>query len=303
MHASFENYAPNLRALLALVFVASVGTGTNALAATNQSDEALNAPNGTIHLVLAPAEKFVGRLFLINDWDGGDADNQNAAEELNRNSRIKQDVTLLSDFPDHAPRKVDVDDLVMDAQVLADASKTGPIAVAMGAHSRHMLAWLTKLPEAAYDFRNIVIVTHSNWNELDGSAGYKANYQPGDPPLVDTHGEKLRRGLYPNLAKISDLGVTILEIPRTDSGPGGWGGNVTIAGRESAEIKSLDISDLGLVFYLKTGAVEATRSQRNQFISDTLQKPVTLGEVNRTLITRYWEKNHHVPGEKEDYLP
>ena len=241
--------------------------------ATNKSDTALEAPDGVIDLIPAPEEKFDGRIFLINDWDGGDVDNQNVARELNRNSRMKQDVTLLSDFPDRNPRKVDVDDLVKEVEVLADASKAGKIALAMGAHSRHALAWLTQLPESAYTYNNIVLVTHSNWNELDGRKGYDANRKPGDPPLIDTHGESLRRGLYPNLAKISDLGVKILEIPRTDFGPGGWGGRVATTDGGMTEVKALDISDLGLVYYLKTGIVEATRLQRNQFVSNAMKKP------------------------------
>ncbi len=83
----------------------------------------------------------------------------------------------------------------------------------------------------------------------------------------------LRRGLYLNLARISDLGVKILEIPRTDFGPGGWGGRVATADGEMTEVKALDISDLGLVHYLKTGIVEATRTQRNQFVSNPMKKP------------------------------
>jgi hypothetical protein len=90
--------------------------------------------------------------------------------------------------------------------------------------------------------------------------------------------------LYPSLARISDLGVTILEIPRTDSGPGGWGGRVATSDGEPAAIKDFDISDLGLVHYLKTGVVEATRVQRNQFVSDTMRKPETLDEVDRGTI-------------------
>ena len=166
-------------------------------AAAFQSDTAEESPDGKIELTTAPEREFNGRIFLINDWDGGDADNQNAAEELNRNSRIKQDVTVLSDLPGRSPRKVDVADLVKDAQVLADASRKGRVAIAMGAHSRHVLAWLKELPSDAYNYNNIVVVTHSNWNEVDGRKGYEANFQPGDPPLRDTHGVALRRGLYP----------------------------------------------------------------------------------------------------------
>ena len=227
-------------------------------------------------LDIVPLYAVGSRIFLINDWDGGDADNQNVAAELNRNSRIKRDVTILSDLPDRNPRKVDIDDLVTDVQVFADASRAGKIALAMGAHSRHALAWLTSLPRSAYDYYNIVLVTHSNWNELDGRRGYDANRIPGDPPLIDTHGESLRRGLYPNLARISDLGVKILEIPRTDFGPGGWGGRVTAADGGTTEVKALDISDLGLAHYLKTGIVEATRLQRNQFVSNSMKKPEIL---------------------------
>ncbi|MEM7479265.1 MAG: hypothetical protein AAF483_30135, partial [Planctomycetota bacterium] len=220
-----------------------------------------------------------------------------------QNSRIKQGITVLSDLPGKKPRKVNVDNLVKDVRVLADASKQGPIAIAMGAHSRHVLAWLTKLSPSEYDYANISIVSHSNWNELDGRKGYEENKKPEDPPLQDTHGSDLRRGLYPNLAKISDLGVMILEIPRTDSGPGGWGGSVSKPDGGTAGIKALDISDLGLVHYLKTGVVEATRQQRNQFVSESQRKPANLKEVKPKLITDYWIKNRQVPGIKKDYLP
>lgn len=83
-----------------------------------------------------------------------------------------------------------------------------------------------------------MLVSHSNWNELDGRAGYEANRKPGDPELADTHGAPLRRGLYVNLARISDL---------------------------------------GLVHYLKTGIIQATREQRNEFVSDVARKPERLG--------------------------
>ena len=263
---------------------------------------AVENPNGTIDLIEAPEEKFDGRIFLINDWDGGDADNQLVGEELNRDPRIKQGITILSDLPNRDPRKVQVDDLVKDAAVLADASKKGAIGLAMGAHSRHTLAWLTELPPSAYNYRNIVLVTHSNWNELDGRRGYDANKQAGDPPLVDSHGVDLRRGLYASLSKISDLGVRIYEIPRTDFGPGGWGANVTRSDGEVATVKPFDISDLGLVHYLKTGVTQATREQRNKWVSSIMQKPETLDQVDGELVTRFWEKNENVPGEKEDYL-
>ena len=258
-------------------------------------------PDGLINLVVAPAEKFEGQIFLINDWDGGDKDNQNVGEELNRNAKIKKGVVILSDLPGRIPMKVTVKDLVTDASVLAKASKKGKIAIAMGAHSRHLLAWLTKLPASAYNYENITIVTHSNWNELDGRRGYDQNKKPGDPPLEDTHGVGLRRGLYLSLARIKDLGVTIWEIPRTDRGPGGWGGKIAKADGE-ARVKTLDVSDLGLVHYLKTGVVAATTEQRNQFVSGFLKKPATLDQLKRDLITRYWESNRGIPGEKEDYL-
>ena len=261
----------------------------------------IDNPNGMIDLILAPEERFEGRIFLINDWDGGDADNQLVGEELNRDSKIKEGVTILSDLPDHEPRKVKVDDLVKDAKVLADASQRGKVGLAMGAHSRHVLAWLTELPKSAYNFSNIILVTHSNWNELDGRRGYDANKQAGDPPLVDSHGVELRRGLYPSLAQISDPGETILEIPRTDYGPGGWGANVVRADGEIATVKPFDISDLGLVHYLKTGMIEATRQQRNEWVSSIMRKPEALDEVDRQLVLRFWEKNENVPGEKEDY--
>lgn len=179
----------------------------------------------------------------------------------------------MSDLPGRNPRKVDIDDLEKDVQVFADASRSGKVALAMGAHSRHALAWLTRLPRRAYNYSNIVLVTHSNWNELDGRRGYDANRIPGDPPLIDTQGERLRRGLYPNLARISDMGVKIMEIPRTDFGSGGWGGRVATADGEMTEVKASDISDLGLVHYLKTGIVEATSLQRNQFVSNPMKKP------------------------------
>ena len=258
-------------------------------------------PNGFIELVSAPAKKFDGQIFLLNDWDGGDKDNQNAAEEMNRNSKIKEGVVLLSDYPNNKPKKLIIDDLVTDAHVVAKASKDGKIAIAMGAHSRHALKWLTTLPTENYNYSNIILVTHSNWNELDGKQGYEKNKIPGDPELVDTHGEKLRRGLYPNLARISDLGVEIIEIPRTDHGPGGWGGSIGNSGKKSASIKALDISDLGMVHYLKTGLVEATSSERNEFVSDIMKKTETLNGLNREVITKYWDSNHGVPGKLEDY--
>lgn len=263
---------------------------------------AIDHPNGMIDLIVAPDEKFEGRIFLINDWDGGDADNQLVGEELNRNPRIKEDITILSDLPNRDPRKVTVDGLVKDAQALADASKAGKVGLAMGAHSRHTLAWLTALPKRSYNYKNIVLVTHSNWNELDGRKGYDANKQDGDPPLVDSHGVDLRRGLYVSLAKISDLGVTILEIPRTDFEPGGWGANVTRADGETATVKPFDISDLGLVHYLKTGIAQATREQRNAWVSSVMRKPERLDQVDGKLVTRFWDKNDNVPGKKEDYL-
>lgn len=262
---------------------------------------AVDNPNGMIDLIVAPDEKFEGRIFLINDWDGGDADNQLVGEELNRDSRIKQGITILSDLPNRDPRKVFVEDLVKEATVLADASRAGKVGLAMGAHSRHVLAWLTELPRSSYNFRNIVLVTHSNWNELDGRKGYDANKKPGDPDLLDTHGEDLRRGLYASLAKISDLGVTIYEIPRTDFGPGGWGAKVKRSDGETATVKPFDISDLGLIHYLKTGVVEATREQRNAWVSDIMAKPRSLSQVDGRLVTRFWEKNENVPGEKKDY--
>lgn len=261
----------------------------------------IDNPDGMIDLIVAPKHKFDGKIFLLNDWDGGDKDNQNVGEELNRNSKIKKEVIILSDVPGRKPKKVVVNNLVTDAEVLAKASKKGKVAIAMGAHSRHTLAWLTKLNKSEYNYKNIVIVTHSNWNELDGRAGYERNKKAGDPALIDTHGEDLRRGLYPNLARISDLGVEILEIPRTDMGSGGWGGKIAKSSGKKAAIKTLDISDLGLVHYLKTGITEATTLQRNQFVSDVLKKTNTLSELDRSLITRYWDNNRDVPGTIKDY--
>lgn len=289
-----------IRVVLTCLVVFFALSGDFALA--EPSDAAVEAPDGKIELKAAPERRFEGRIFFINDWDGGDADNQNVAEELNRNPKIRQGVVILSHLPGRNPRKVAVDDLVKEAKVLAHASKKGNIALAMGAHSHHTLAWLTQLPGSAYNYSNIVLVTHSNWNELDGRRGYEANKKPGDPPLKDTHGVNLRRGLCPSLARISDLGVTILELPRTDSGAGGWGGKVANSGGKTAAIKALDISDLGIVHYLKTGITEATRSQRNQFVSDIMKKPEALDKVKRDLITRYWDKNRGVPGKEEDFL-
>ena len=259
-------------------------------------------PDGKIDLVVAPSRVFNGKIFLINDWDGGDADNQNVGEELNRNPKIKDDIVIISDLPGRTPNKVTVQNLVTNAQVLADASKAGKVGIAMGAHSRHVLAWLTKLSGNSYNYNNIFVVTHSNWNEADGGATYNQNKEPGDPDLVDTHGEDLRRGLYPNLAKISDLGVTIWEIPRTDHGAGGWGGAVDKS-NGTAGIKTLDLSDLGQVHYLKTGILNATRTQRNAYCSAELSKPADLSEVKSELITRYWDSNNGVPGVKADYEP
>ncbi|MEM9281655.1 MAG: sulfatase-like hydrolase/transferase [Verrucomicrobiota bacterium] len=230
-----------------------------------------------IDLVEAPRKPFEGTIFFLNDWDGGDEDNQNAALELNRNSPIKEGVILLSDLPGRKPKKVQITDLVTESRRLADESRRGPVAIAMGAHSRHALAWLTELSKKDYQYNNIVLVTHSNWNELDGRAGYEANKQPGDPPLADSHGVDLRAGLYPSLAQISDLGVAIWEIPRTDSGPGGWGGRVNDAdGIDDVAVKPFDISDLGLIHYLKTGKTTATRKERNALVSEEQQKPASL---------------------------
>ena len=53
--------------------------------------ESITNADEMIDLITGPAEKFEGRVFVVNDWDGGDADNQNVGEELNRNSKIKQD--------------------------------------------------------------------------------------------------------------------------------------------------------------------------------------------------------------------
>ena len=269
-------------------------------AQNSQTISPIKNPEENIKMAIAPQKPFNGLIFLLNDWDGGDKDNQNAAEELNRNPQLKNDIVILSDLPNNIPKKVVINDLVTDAAILADASKTGKIAIAMGAHSRHVLAWLTKLPKSAYNFSNITLVTHSNWNELDGRKGYNQNKKPGDPQLEDTHGVGLRRGLYANLARISDLGVTILEIPRTDLGFGGWGGKIDNTGKVS--VKTLDISDLGLVHYLKTGILQATRVQRNEYVSDILKKPATLAELDRTLITRYWDNNNGIPGTKADYV-
>ena len=269
--------------------------------AQKQEYPPINNPNGFITLSNAPEMIFKGQIFLLNDWDGGDKDNQNAAEEMNSNSKIAEGVISISDFPNHPPKKVQVEGLVLDAKVLAAASKKGKVAIAMGAHSRHALAWLTKLPASEYNYNNIVLVTHSNWNELDGKEGYLKNKVDGDPELLDTHGEKLRRGLYPNLARISDLGVEIIEIQRTDHGPGGWGGRLGGNEKKSPSIKALDISDLGMVHYLKTGKSTASTADRNEYVSDIMKKPETLDGLRRDVLTRYWDNNNGVPGELADY--
>ena len=268
---------------------ASMGMGLPAIAQNSVSN-----PQGTINLIKAPKTPFSGRIFFMNDWDGGDEDNQNTAEELARGSKISENITVLSYMPDVVPRKVEVRNLVRDARVLADASQRGPIAIAMGGHSNHMLAWLTKLPRSEYRYSNIFIVSHSNWNEMDGAAGYNANANPCsnrvapgpcDGPIADTYGEALRRGLYPNLARIADLGVTIWEIPRTDNpngrwGDGAWGGRVDKPEGGFEAIKAYDLSDLGLVHYLKTGIRTAYRYQRNSFVSVGQRKPKTTDAIN-----------------------
>lgn len=286
---------------ISFILIIVLATQLSFSQAYTKENSKINDPNGFIELTEAPSVKFAGQIFLLNDWDGGDKDNQNAAEEMNRNSKIKENVLLLSDFPNHKPKKVVVNDLIIDAGVLAEASKTGKIVLAMGGHSRHILAWLTALPANAYNFKNITIVTHSNWNELDGKQGYEKNKISGDPELIDTHGEKLRRGLYLNLAKIHDLGVTIYEIPRTDHGPGGWGGALDTSDKKPIAIKALDISDLGLVHYLKTGLIEATTAQRNAYVSDEMKKTESLESLRSDVIARYWSSNRGVPGNLEDY--
>lgn len=267
-----------MKVTLALALSCLIGI-TYAQKKENQEPKpALKNPDGMIDLIVAPEEKFDGQIFFINDWDGGDKDNQNVGNELNRNPKIKEGIIILADLPGRTPQKVKVEGLVLDAKVLADASKKGKIAIAMGAHSRHVLAWLTKLPNSSYNYQNITIVTHSNWNELDGKAGYDKNKKPGDPELIDTHGEDVRRGLYENLARVSDLGVTIYEIQRTDHGLGGWGGAIGKV-KDEAKTKMFDISDLGMVHYLKTGIVSATSEQRNEFVSDEQKKPAKLNGI------------------------
>lgn len=288
------------RQLLASLTALAICTAPGIAAA---QEATLKDPDGMIPMVRGPQDDFEGRIFFINDWDGGDKDNQNAGEEVNANSPIVQGLTILSDWPGKLPRKVKVEGLVTDAQVLADASREGPLAIAMGAHSRHVIAWLTALPAASYNYSNIVLVTHSNWNEMDGRDGYKANSKPGDPPIEDSDGVALRRGLYRNLARIADLGVTIWEIPRVDHGAGGWGGSFSGLNDESSGVKSLDISDLGVVYYLRTGRTEATHLERNAWASPMMQKPARLEDVPNMHILRYFESNRGVPGEREDYLP
>ncbi|WP_162555962.1 T9SS type A sorting domain-containing protein [Reichenbachiella versicolor] len=254
-------------------------------------------PNGMITLVQAPSKPFTGRIFMQNDWNGGDKDNQVTANELNRNPKIKNNVTFISDTPGFTPNKVSINGLVKNAKVLADASKAGKIAIAMGGYSRQVLAWLTKLPASSYNYNNIVIVSHSNYNEVDGFNYFNANRKPGDPAVLkDTNGTPLRRGLYANLAKISDLGIPIWEIPRTDHGQGGWGGgNLNNPNNgKSTGVKGLDISDLGMVHYLKTGVRNASVAQRNAFVSPFQQKKVLLTNNFSSRITEYWAENRNV---------
>lgn len=98
---------------------------------TNLFAQTVSNPDGLIDLITAPAEKFTGKIFFTNDWDGGDKDNQNVSEEMNRNPKIKTDVVMLSDWPDKAPKKVAVNGIITDAKVLADASKVGKVGIAM----------------------------------------------------------------------------------------------------------------------------------------------------------------------------
>lgn len=276
----------------AVILSASLGA-MSPLAAEEVSD-----PNGIIDMTVAPAKVFTGRIFFQNDWNWGDRDNINVGEELNRNSRIEDGLTLLTQIPNKNPGKVSVNGVIDNAEILADASKKGKVAFAMGGAATHALAWLTELPESRYNYRNITLVTHSNYNESDGKI------------VVDTHGKNLRRGDYPNLTKISDLGVAIWEIPRTDHKNGGWGGRVMKANGTFAAIKAYDISDLGLVAYLRTGELNPDRTARNAFVSDVQQKPETLEEVKSSQILKYWDagangKNHNrgLPGVMSDYLP
>lgn len=250
-------------------------------------------PNGMIDLKVAPKKVFTGRIFFQNDWNFGDEDNINVGLELNRNSKIKQGVTVLTMVPRSNPSRVTVNGVVKWPAVLADASQSGKVAFVLGGVSKQALEWLTILPKSRYNYHNIVLVSHSNYNESDGAV------------TKDTHGEDLRRGTYPNLAKISDLGVTIWEIPRTDHGNAGWGGGSISGpnGKNNVAVKSLDISDLGSVHYLKTGILNATRWQRNAYVSNQLKKASTLDNVKRPLITKYWDSNRNVPGVKKDYLP
>ncbi|MGC6424714.1 MAG: hypothetical protein ACON4O_06985 [Lentimonas sp.] len=250
-----------------------------------------------IDLQEAPEKVFTGPIFFQNDWNWGDRDNINVGEELNRNSRIKDGLIILTQIPGRNPGKVSVDGVVDEAKPLAEASQRGKVAFAMGGASQHAWAWLTALPQSEYNYSNIILVTHSNYNESDGAI------------WSDTHGEDLPRSDYPVLAKISDLGVTIWELPRTDHGAGGWGGRVVKFDGKIAAIKYYDISDLGLVGYLRTGILNPDRLQRNEFVSEEQQKPATLSEVESSRILRYWEvgegaKNHNrnLPGERADYM-
>ena len=62
-------------AVLGLTLSLGPSVMPNANAVPASSTGSLHEPDGMIDLVLAPEEQFEGRIFLINDWDGGDADN------------------------------------------------------------------------------------------------------------------------------------------------------------------------------------------------------------------------------------
>lgn len=89
MSRPFDGYLSKSIATLALGSIMALGAMPSSFAAANDTGAVLKNPDGMIDLILAPEVIFDGRIFLLNDWDGGDKDNQNVGEELNRNSKIK----------------------------------------------------------------------------------------------------------------------------------------------------------------------------------------------------------------------
>ena len=242
----------------------------------------LAEPDEYFTLSKAPREAFNGKIFLLNDWDSTDKSSQNSIDELNRGAKIGEGLVNLSQKPGFPPRKI-VRNIVVNPTVLADASMQGPVAIVLGSKASDLLVWLTAVDSSFYNYENIYVVSHDNVNEADGISSYERNARPCltaddtacDGPLVDSYQQPLRRGLYPSLARIADLGVTIWEIPRADLGNGGWGGGVQNARGESVNFKPLDLSDFAGVHYLKTGIRSAYRFQRNQLVFN--RKPKILG--------------------------